>query len=286
MNYLNELENLSVDSEKIKNQLNEYCSSITKRIENTLNYFEKSQSSNNDIKSNYEKTIEQMNLNHSSIVSDLKNTITDLQSRNKDLLDEMTSLKKVSLLGAMNKQLHEKDIMIEMLQKKIESLKIKLNTSDTPPLSKTPIHMEPFTKKTNIVEITIVNTEKSIQDLTEESIEYEQQADTEQDDEVVEEEQQEDEVQDDVVKEDEDELQVEEEVEVQEEEQVEEEQVEEEDDEQDEEDDIEYEVKKIGKKYYYISNEEPMGIYIVIKETNEVGDKVGEYNGDKPKFYN
>ena len=55
--------------------------------------------------------------------------------------------------------------------------------------------------------------------------------------------------------------------------------------EEDEEPEIEYESRKIGKKYYYVSNEEPVGIYLVIKETGEVGDKVGEYEDDKPVFY-
>jgi hypothetical protein len=56
-------------------------------------------------------------------------------------------------------------------------------------------------------------------------------------------------------------------------------------DDDDDEPEIEYETIKIGKKYYYISNEDPRGIYLVIKGSSDVGDKVGEYNNDKPIFY-
>jgi predicted RNase H-like nuclease (RuvC/YqgF family) len=53
-----------------------------------------------------------------------------------------------------------------------------------------------------------------------------------------------------------------------------------------EEPEIEYETRKIGKKYYYVSNEEPAGIYQVVKETSDVGDKVGEYDSNnKAVFY-
>jgi predicted nucleic acid-binding Zn-ribbon protein len=47
---------------------------------------------------------------------------------------------------------------------------------------------------------------------------------------------------------------------------------------------IEYETVKIGKKYYYISNEDPSFVYEVIKGTNEVGDKLGKYNKDLNKI--
>jgi len=47
---------------------------------------------------------------------------------------------------------------------------------------------------------------------------------------------------------------------------------------------IEYETVKIGKKYYYISNEDPSYVYEVIKGTNEVGDKLGKYNKDLNKI--
>lgn len=142
-----------------------------------------------------------------------------LQAEKQQLQDELASMKKVSLFANMNKQLHEKDQLIESLQTKLKNQE----------------------KKT----ITVVVPEVIVQPVTEEPV-------------------------------DEEEPEIEEEVT----EDVEEEMVEEE-----EEPEIEYEAVKIGKKYYYVSNEESQGIYQINKSTNEVGDKVGEYNGDKPTFY-
>ncbi len=270
MNYSNELENFKLDSENIKNELSEYCNSIIKRYESALNTFEKSQSNINDIKIQYEKTIEQLNQKHLLIKTDLDNKLIDLQKRNKELLDEMTSLKKVSLLNAMNKQLHEKDLTIDLLQKKIETLKLKI-VSESPRI-KTP------TEIVNIipVEIPIENIHENennedeiiqddknneiITDVSDEQVE-----DIENNTDTVEDNNNEEVVEDEETVEDEENVEDEETVE--------------------DEEEIEYEVKKIGKKYYYISNEEPAGIYTVIKEDNSVGDKVGEYDGDKPLFY-
>jgi chromosome segregation ATPase len=50
------------------------------------------------------------------------------------------------------------------------------------------------------------------------------------------------------------------------------------------EDEIEYETVKIGKKYYYVSNEEPEIVYEVIKGTNEVGEKIGKYDRENNKI--
>jgi chromosome segregation ATPase len=52
----------------------------------------------------------------------------------------------------------------------------------------------------------------------------------------------------------------------------------------DEEPEIEYESVKIGKKYYYISNENPPYVYEVIKGSNDVGDKLGVYNKELNKI--
>ena len=49
---------------------------------------------------------------------------------------------------------------------------------------------------------------------------------------------------------------------------------------------IEYETIKIGKKYYYISNEDPSFVYEVVKGTNEVGNKLGKYNKSLNKIEN
>ena len=280
MNYSNELENFKLDSQNIKNQLSEYCSSINKRYESALNTFEKSQSNINDIKNQYEKTIEQLNQKHLLINTDLENKVNDLQKRNKELLDEMASLKKVSLLSAMNKQLHEKDLTIDMLQKRIDSLKQKLAYES--PTIKTPVEI------INIVPIEIqpYEIEKHIES---EQIKKDELVSVKQEENVIEhKEELDDEVQDEVIEEDEElnEEEVQEaEVEEDEQEEVVEEEVNDEEEVQEEEEEIEYEVKKIGKKYYYISNEEPIGIYTVNKTDNSVGDKVGEYDGDKPLFY-
>lgn len=45
-----------------------------------------------------------------------------------------------------------------------------------------------------------------------------------------------------------------------------------------EEPEIKYESIKIGKKYYYISNEEPEYVYEVVKGSNDVGQRLGKYN--------
>ena len=55
---------------------------------------------------------------------------------------------------------------------------------------------------------------------------------------------------------------------------------------EEEEEPLEFEAVKIGKKYYYVSNEEPKGIYQVVKPDDDVGDKIGEYDSDgQPNFY-
>ena len=55
---------------------------------------------------------------------------------------------------------------------------------------------------------------------------------------------------------------------------------------EEEEEPLEFEAVKIGKKYYYVSNEEPKGIYQVVKPDDDVGDKIGEYDSDGlPNFY-
>jgi chromosome segregation ATPase len=51
-----------------------------------------------------------------------------------------------------------------------------------------------------------------------------------------------------------------------------------------EEPEIEYQSIKIGKKYYYVSNENPQYVYEVIKSSNDVGDKLGVYNKDLNKI--
>lgn len=54
--------------------------------------------------------------------------------------------------------------------------------------------------------------------------------------------------------------------------------------EEEDENEIEYETVKIGKKYYYVSNEEPEMVYEVVKGTNDVGNQIGEYDRENNKI--
>jgi len=209
-----------------------------------------------EIKKEHSKEIANINAkfsNFDNLKTDYENQILSLKNKNKELEEEMKNLKKVSLLGAMNKQIKEKDLIIEQLNKKIELLKIKsipVSIASTPknePVDEIIFKEEPLVVTKDILDEEPVQEDEVSEEIEEQSLE-------EATEEVNEE--------------------------------VEEETVEEEDEvEEEQEDDIEYEVEKIGKKYYYVSNEEPKGIYLVIKETNEVGDKVGEFKNNKATFF-
>jgi hypothetical protein len=54
--------------------------------------------------------------------------------------------------------------------------------------------------------------------------------------------------------------------------------------EDEDENEIEYEIVKIGKKYYYVSNEEPSMVYEVVKGTNDIGGQLGEYDKENNKI--
>ncbi len=223
-------------------------------------------------------------------VSELTTKIDKIDSEYTATKDELANLKKVSIYTHVTKKLEEQNNYIKILEKRLERVHepvaIPQLTVQSPvakdvakdvaiKLHIEKIHLEPepaceideriHGKIGNVEEI-----EKESDDDTED-VEEEQE-----DDEVGEEEQEDDEEEGEEETED---VEEEEEQEDEETEDVEEEG-------EEEEPEIEYESRKIGKKYYYISNEEPVGIYKVIKETGEVGDKVGEYDeNNKPTFY-
>lgn len=158
----------------------------------------------------------------------------------KDLtiaLDEIQTLKKVSFISNMNKQIYEKDKTIELLNHQLSLYKRKLQVDIS--------DIQSNISKDDLNE-TIVEKNEIIKDIVEDSSN------------------------DDVnecINDENDDLVNEEISEVPE---------------------IEYDVKKIGKKYYYVSNEEPPGIYAVVKINgeSEVGDKLGNLdNKGKPIFY-
>ncbi len=211
-----------------------------------------------EIKKEHSKEIDNINAkfsNFDNLKTDYENQIISLKNKNKELEEEMKNLKKVSLLGAMNKQIKEKDLIIEQLNKKIELLKIKsipVSIASTP--KNEPVDEIIFKEEPLIVARDILDEEPVQEEEVSEEIEEQEEQSVEE----VTEEVNEEEEQEEIVEDQEDEV---------------------------EEDDIEYAVEKIGKKYYYVSNEEPKGIYLVIKETNEVGDKVGEFQNNKATFF-
>ena len=66
----------------------------------------------------------------------------------------------------------------------------------------------------------------------------------------------------------------------QEDEQEEDQEEDQEEEQEEDGDEMEFELKKIKKKHYYISNEDPIGVY-TRTEDDEVGDKIGEFINSK-----
>ena len=163
--------------------------------------------------------------------------------------DEIKNLKKVSMVANLNRQVSEQTREIEMLNKRIESLQKQLETRSR--------EKEPILPKLIIEEPVEETPEETVDDVVEEVVEDATE-----------------EVLEDATEELIEDI-VEESTEDATEELVEE-----------EEEPLEFEAVKIGKKYYYVSNEEPKGIYQVVKPDDDVGDKIGEYDSDGlPNFY-
>jgi hypothetical protein len=132
-----------------------------------------------------------------------------LKKKVETLIDEVASLKKISIYASLNKQLLEKDNYIKVLERRLELSNNKTISSPSPSLysPNTPISKD-----------------------NEHNLENE--------------------------------------------------------DDDDDEPEIEYDTVKIGKKYYYVSNEDPSYVYEVIKGSNDVGNKLGKYNKDLNKIEN
>ena len=128
-----------------------------------------------------------------------------LKKKVETLIDEVASLKKISIYASLNKQLLEKDNYIKVLERRLELSNNK--TISSPIVPNTPITKD---------------TEDTVEDT----------------------------------------------------------------DEDDDEPEIEYDTVKIGKKYYYVSNEDPSYVYEVVKGSNDVGNKLGKYNKDLNKIEN
>jgi hypothetical protein len=161
--------------------------------------------------------------------------------------DEISSLKKISLYASLNKQLLEKDNYIKVLEKRLDFFNNKNLSS-------------PIIPNTPITDDVIYNSDHN-KDID----------DNQNKDQIVENGKENDDLNNDENDKENDDLNDDENEDL--------------DEDDDNEPEIEYETIKIGKKYYYISNEDPRGIYLVIKGSSDVGDKVGEYNNDKHIFY-
>ena len=119
-------------------------------------------------------------------------------------------------------------------------------------------------------------------DETEEEEEEDEQ-ENEEEDEVEAEEEEEEEVEAEKVEEDESEEEEVEAEKVEEDEgkdKVETENEEEEEEGSDEEDEVEFEIIKIKRKHYYLSNEEPQGVY-KIEDDEDVGERIGDFINNK-----
>ena len=115
----------------------------------------------------------------------------------------------------------------------------------------------------------------------EEEDEQENEEEAEEEEEVEEHKDESKEEEDDQENEEEDEVEAEEEEDDQENEEEDEvEEQEEEEEEGDEEDEVEFEIIKIKRKHYYLSNEEPQGVYN-IEDDEDVGDRIGDFINNK-----
>jgi chromosome segregation ATPase len=200
--------------------------------------------------------------------NELHKQLEEMESKYNSVKEELANLKKVSIYTHLSKEMDELRNYNKILEKQLKQQRSQPAIT----LSVVPVVQAKTVEETSNVNDEKVNIDTEREDAYEEVEEVEDDTDetnTESGDEV-------------------EEVEEVEEADGEEGEDNNEEVEDEEDDgeaEEDEEPEIEYESRKIGKKYYYVSNEEPVGIYLVIKETGEVGDKVGEYEDDKPVFY-
>ena len=207
----------------------------------------------------------------------LKEYNNELNQKNKNLLEEFESYNKVSVVKNLHNQIHEKDNIIVLLQKKIKSLK---NTNN--------ITMTTFEKE---VEEQEQQVEEQEQEVEEQEVEEAQDVEEQE----VEEQEQEQEVEEQEVEEQQVEEHEVEEVEVEEQE-VEEHEVEEEEEEQEEqeEEEIEFYEKKLKPpnckdrkfKTYLITDDEYKDIYEK-DENGEPSEHIGKLVGkqNKPFFF-
>lgn len=165
-------------------------------------------------------------------ISELIIKCTNLEKELSIALDEIQTLKKVSFISNMNKQIHEKDKTIELLNYQLNLYKRKFSVDVSDIQSN--ISKDEVKDVINEIKETIIEKDEP---LLEETKKIQESQESEEDDDIPE---------------------------------------------------IEYDVKKIGKKYYYLSNEDPPGIYAVDKVNgdSEVGNKLGHLdNKGKPVFY-
>ena len=219
----------------------------------------------------------------------LKNELNDMESKYTAIKEELANLKKVSIYTHLSKEMDDLRNYNAILEKQVKQLRANQNAKPAvselaPPAPSVKDVEEVYDPQKDRAEDSDVEAEG---DSDVEADEEAEEADS--DEEVEDESEEKDEVTEENA--DDEEQEDAEDAEVESEENQEEvedgaEEEQEDADEEEEEPEIEYESRKIGKKYYYVSNEEPVGIYLVIKESGEVGDKVGEYDeNDKPVFY-
>jgi hypothetical protein len=252
-------------------------------------------------KENYEKEIQQLKASlkqTTTTVHDLSVELESMREKNRILTDELGAMKKISIYSNLNKQIFEQTKYIEVLEKRLSVLSPKkiepvvlqkeVVEEEDEEITEDSNNEEPDTEESNEDCYTDAEEQEESGDVDGDGENHEEVAEEQEDqnetEEVAEEAAEEEEESNEVVQYvEEDENNEEAAEEASEEESAEDE---EEEDADEEEPEIEYETRKIGKKYYYVSNEEPAGIYTVVKETSEVGDKVGEYDeNNKPVFY-
>jgi hypothetical protein len=201
------------------------------------------------------------------MIDGYKNEIQQLKEDNQCLRDEMTNLKKVSVVSNLNKQLHEKNSIIEQQNKLIEFLKKQTSPKHAWVIEDTPNNI----RKSDEVKVNKEPQLVVVKNTEHKGVGNKEEYETNETNEPIE-----------LIIERVDTV-------VENEEQKNDEKIENEELEENENDsddiEIEYEVVKIGKKYFYRSNEEINGIYEVIKKTNEVGKKLGMYQNNKATFF-
>ena len=185
--------------------------------------------------------------NHRNEIKGLQAKCEDLNTKNSDLKEELASFSKVSIIKSLNKSLLEKDGQIKFLESQLRNSK---NTVEEKPMK-----------------VKLIDDEPQEQEEEEEPEEEEPQEEPQE--------------QEPHEQEEEPEEEQEEEEEPEEKEEPEEPQEEEDD----EEVEVEFIVKKLRGKEYYVTDDEDRDIYEKL-EDDEVGDLVGKYNEKgRPTFF-